>query len=77
MMMIRTRILLAACLFLSPFAGAQGIIGSTVIDVDPATNIVTATCETEFDGDSAAYYEAVVYCVVNDTNGNSIAGNRN
>ncbi len=77
MITIQRRLLLTLCLFLSPFACAQGIIGSTIIDIDPATNVVTVTCETDLDGDSEAYYRAVVYCVVNDTNGNSIAGNRN
>jgi hypothetical protein len=56
------------CIFFSALIltcpiGAQTLTGSTTIDVDPATNIVTATCETdEDDGD----YEADVQCTVTD-----------
>lgn len=49
---------------------AQGLAGSTTIDVDPSTNIVTATCDTDIDdGD----YEAEVQCMITDGANNVIA----
>jgi hypothetical protein len=52
---------------------AQALYGSTSIDIDPDTGAVTATCETDTDSYTDAYYSAEVYCVVEDSNNNAIA----
>jgi hypothetical protein len=49
------------------------VTGSTSVSVDNATNLVTATCETDLDADAQAYYEAVVHCTVSDGYGNQVA----
>ena len=58
-----------AFLFASAAYG-QEIGGYTTLDVDPATNIVTATCETS---DYSGYYASFVGCNVTDASGNQIA----
>lgn len=54
---------------------AQGSIsGSTTIQIDPSTNIVTAACETILNGEAdTGYYAARVTCVVVDSSGNTLA----
>ena len=66
---------LGVILFLSlaGTAQAQVVTGSTSVSVDNATNLVTATCETDLDADAQAYYEAVVHCTVSDGYGNQVA----
>jgi len=53
---------------------AQGSIsGSTTIQIDPSTNIVTAACETILNGEAdTGYYAARVTCVVVDSSGNTL-----
>ncbi|MEI9977951.1 MAG: hypothetical protein WDN23_02960 [Edaphobacter sp.] len=58
---------------LSGTALAQTVSGSTTIDIDGSTGIVTVTCETDLDDDAQGYYYALVDCVVRDSNGNQIA----
>lgn len=53
---------------------AQDISGSTTIQIDPTTNIVTASCETDLNGGAdTGYYAARVSCVVRDASGNLLA----
>lgn len=58
---------------ISPIILGQGITGSATIGADPNTDIVSATCETDTDGDTLGVYKAVVRCSVLDSNGNSLA----
>ena len=52
---------------------AQAVYGSTNLDIDPDTGTVTATCETDVDNLAAEYYNAMVSCVVEDSNHNIVA----
>jgi hypothetical protein len=52
---------------------AQTVYGSTSLDIDPDTGVVTATCETDVDNLAAEYYNADVTCVVEDSNNNVVA----
>jgi hypothetical protein len=54
-------------------SAAQNVYGSTTIDLDPNSGIVTATCETDFDGALDGNYEAEVICSVTDQNGTQVA----
>ena len=54
-------------------SAAQNVYGSTTIDFDPNSGMVTATCETDFDGALDGNYEAQVVCTVTDQNGTQIA----
>jgi hypothetical protein len=49
------------------------ISGSTTIQIDPNTSIVTATCETDLNSADDGYYAARVTCVVKDASGNLVA----
>lgn len=51
---------------------AQYIIGTTAIDIDLATNIVTATCETSNDAETFGVYAVSVNCSVVDGSGNFV-----
>jgi len=52
---------------------AQNITGSTTIDIDPNSGVVTATCETDLDTDSEGFYNAGVVCRVVDSNNKLVA----
>ncbi|HTC75160.1 MAG TPA: hypothetical protein VK684_06265 [Edaphobacter sp.] len=52
---------------------AQTVHGSTDLDIDPDTGIVTATCETDADYFVAEYYKVMVSCTVEDSNNNIVA----
>lgn len=60
------------CLCFSPVGSAQDIVGSTTVDIDPDSGTVTATCETDVDGEVEAYYTSSVNCIVHDQDGNFI-----
>ena len=60
------------CLYLVRVGSAQDIVGSTTVDIDPDSGTVTATCETDVDGDVETYYISKVACTVHDQNGNVI-----
>src|SRR5205823_6909415 len=63
-------LLFLVAITLTPYLSAQDLVGSTTLDIDPSTNIVTATCETDmYDGD----YEASVQCWVVDGAENIVA----
>lgn len=52
---------------------AQNIVGSTSVDIDQNSGAGTATCETDLDAESQAYYEAIVNCSVVDSIGTAVA----
>lgn len=54
-------------------SAAQNVYGSTTLDIDPDSGIVTATCETDFDGALDGNYQAEVMCTVTDQNGAQVA----
>lgn len=58
-------------------ARAQSISGYTTLDIDPASGIVTATCETDLDPYTDGYYEASTRCTVKDASGAVIASDQN
>ncbi len=62
-----------ACLCLGRTGFAQSVIGSTTLDLDQSSGMVTATCETDIDADVQAFYEAEVECKVKDSNGKEVA----
>jgi hypothetical protein len=51
--------------------------GTTNVDVDTTTGMVTATCETDLDLNAWGYYMASVGCVVTDGGGNTIVSGGN
>ena len=53
-------------------ARSQSVSGSTTVDIDPDTGMVTVTCETDVDEYSQGYYQPMVACVLTDGNGNSL-----
>lgn len=65
--------ILACLLLLNSVAFAQNITGSTQLDIDQVSGSATATCETDLDYDTQAYYAAEVNCSVMDSNGNRVA----
>jgi hypothetical protein len=52
---------------------AQNVTGSTTLNIDQSSGVVTATCESDLDSSVQAYYWALVNCFVRDSNGNQIA----
>jgi hypothetical protein len=54
-------------------SAAQNVYGSTTIDIDPSSGIVTATCETDLDGALDGNYYSQVTCSVTDQNGTVVA----
>jgi hypothetical protein len=54
-------------------SAAQNVYGTTTIDIDPSSGIVTATCETDLDGALDGNYYSNVLCNVTDQNGTQIA----
>lgn len=57
----------ASYLLLLASAGrAQTVTGTTTVDLDPQTGMITATCETDLDADAQAYYGAQVTCALKD-----------
>ena len=50
----------------------QSVSGSTTVDIDPDTGMVTATCETDVDWASQGYYQPIVSCLLQDGDGNYI-----
>ena len=70
---LRIAIFVCLCLCCSRTGLAQSIYGSTNLDIDPDSNTVTATCETEADNYVAEYYKVDVSCVVEDSNNNIVA----
>jgi hypothetical protein len=61
------------CLCLSGVGFAQNIYGTTTLDIDPSSGGAIATCETDLDGETQSYYEAIVHCSVVDSQSNLIA----
>jgi hypothetical protein len=64
------------CLWLTRTGSAQGGTGSTTLDIDAISGVVTATCETDLDVDAQAYYEAEVECKLKDSNGKELSAGR-
>ncbi|MBB5340342.1 hypothetical protein [Tunturiibacter gelidoferens] len=54
-------------------AVAQSIEGSTTIQIDPNSSVVTATCETNLGSADDGYYAARILCTVKDSSGNTLA----
>jgi hypothetical protein len=70
----RLAIVIAVAIFcFCRVSAAQNVYGSTTIDIDPDSGIVTATCETDFDGALDGNYQAEVTCTVTDQNGAQVA----
>jgi hypothetical protein len=70
----RLAIVIAVVIFgLCRVSAAQNVYGSTTINIDPSSGMVTATCETNFDGALDGNYQAQVVCTVTDQNGTVVA----
>jgi hypothetical protein len=61
------------CLILCRVGAAQSFVGSTTLDIDPASGVVVATCETDLDADTQAFYRAGVECKIEDDAGKQLA----
>jgi hypothetical protein len=65
-----------ACLVCFSFnrtGAAQNTVGSTTVDIDPISGFVVATCETDLDADTEAFYRAGIECKIRDSDGKEIA----
>jgi hypothetical protein len=73
-----TRIIFAVllCICLGRKGSAQGVTGSALLDIDPVSGMVIATCETDLDITVQAFYKATVECTLKDDAGNTLATGR-
>jgi hypothetical protein len=60
-------------LILSSHLFSQDIVGSTTIQINATTSVVTASCETDLNTADDGYYAARVTCTVVDSSGNIVA----
>ncbi len=61
------------CLNLGRLGIAQSAVGSAVVDIDPTSGLVVATCETDLDAETEAFYRARVECKIRDADGKELA----